>query len=487
MKLYDAVFYFSAFFLIGVFLRTSGLGITGIIFSALLLATLFLLIGYFNFGKNPPSYRFFGIAGLSLAIIAGAFYSLGYSEYKKANENIVFLKKISFQAVIVDYPERSDYQDLILSLRPPYEGKVSARLPLYPEFDYGDLVNLEGIIEKPEPGGYADYLKKEGISGMVGFPKAVLSAKNQGSRIKFILYSFKKRFIRAFEKNLPMEESNLLGGLTLGERAGFSKEFKEAMKNSGTTHLVALSGYNISILVMATMAALGYFLKRRYSFIATVLIIIIFVLMTGGEASVVRAAVMGSILLLAGEAGRIYSLRNAIILTAFFMVLFNPEILRFDAGFQLSFLALLGIIYLSPALKNIFKAKEGTGILNWRENFWTTFSAQAAVLPILILNFGSFSFFSLISNVLILGFIPLTMGLGFILGFFGLIFEKLSFIFAWPAHIFLFYETSVIKFFGAKSGLAISSLGPVFVFIYCLILVILVFHGHKRIILKNNA
>ena len=421
MKLYDFVFYSIAFFLIGVFFETSGLSFAIIIFITLLVASLFLFFSYFNFLNNFLVINFLGIAGLSLLIIIGAFYSMGYSQYKKVGENVVFNEKISFRGVVVDYPERSDYQNLVLSLKSPYSGKVLVKLPLYPELNYGDLLNLEGIIKRPEE-NQISYLIKDGIAGTINFPKAEVFAQNQASKLKKVLYSFKKRFLYSFEKNLYMEESNLLSGLTLGERAGFSWEFKEAMKNSGTTHLVALSGYNISILVMATMSVLGYFLKRKYSFIATVFLIIIFVLTTGGEASVVRAAIMGSILLLANQTGRIYSLRNAIVVTAFFMVLFNPKILKFDIGFQLSFFALLGIVYLAPALKKIFKAKEKPGILSWRDNFWTTLSAQAAVLPVLVFNFGNFSLFSLISNVLILGFIPLTMALGFVLGFVDLFF-----------------------------------------------------------------
>jgi len=476
MKTYDVVFYFTGFFIAGVFLETSGLEIVFIVFISFLTASLFLFFRHFGFPKSGK------IALLSFAAVLGALYSFGFCHYREARENIVFGERISFQATVVGYPERSDYQVLVLSLEPPLRGKISAKLALYPEFSYGDLIEFEGVVKKPSP-GRSDYLAKDGIKGTISFPRAEVISRHNASILKEYLFSFKERFLYAFEKSLYLEEANLLGGLTLGERAGFSDEFREAMKNSGTTHLVALSGYNISILVIAAMSIFSCFLRRRHSFIATIFIVFFFVLATGGEASVVRAAIMGSILLLAEEIGRVYSMRNAILVTAFFMVLFNPLVLRFDVGFQLSFLALLGIIYLSPALKKIFKAGEEPGVLAWRENFWTTLSAQMAVFPILISSFGNFSLFSIISNVLILGFIPLTMALGFVLGFVDLLCSSASFILAWLVHPFLLYETSVIWFFGAKDSLMVSFSTPFFIFIYCIAVAGFVFYARKKLLL----
>ena len=133
------------------------------------------------------------------------------------------------------------------------------------------------------------------------------------------------------------------------------------MAKSGTTHLVALSGQNITIIVIAISSFFGFFARRKSVFWLTLLIIIFFVLMTGAEASVVRAAVMGGIILLAKQIGRVHSIRNAIAAAAFIMILYNPKIFRFDVGFQLSFMALLGIVYLSPAIRKFLKMKEEDG------------------------------------------------------------------------------------------------------------------------------
>ena len=131
---------------------------------------------------------------------------------------------------------------------------------------------------------------------------------------------------------MPAEEAAFLSGLTLGERSDFSPEFKEALQTSGTTHLVALSGYNVSIVIVATMALLTSFLKRRIAFIVAFIFLVAFVLMTGAEASVVRAAIMGALVVIATESGRIFNPRNAITLAGLLMVLINPKVLVFDAG-----------------------------------------------------------------------------------------------------------------------------------------------------------
>jgi competence protein ComEC len=478
MTTHDAVFSAAVLFIFGVFIFNLGTGIFFALLVSFFSASLFCLAGFLNvFSKRRPR-EFFHLAALSISVIFGFLYGGFYSVRQKENVKIVFNEKLDFSAVVLKYPARGEWQDLVFSLEPPYEGKITARVESYPEFDYGDVLSVSGLIEKIPSGGYGEYLDKEGIAGTMGFPKAEFREKGGGSRIKSALFRVKERVTSSFEKNLPLKEANLLAGLTLGEQSGFDKEFKEKMKNSGTTHLVALSGYNISILAFAVFGLLGKFLKRRHSFFAVIIIISAFTVMAGAEASVVRAAVMGIILLLAEETGRIFSVRNAIAVAALAMVLFNPKVLNFDAGFQLSFIALFGLVYLAPALKDFFRAKPEPGILAWRENFWATVSAQAATLPVLIAKFGSFSPLSLISNVLILGFVPMTMFCGFVLGFSDMVFPWLSPILSLPAHILLSYEISVIDFFGKNAGIGFSPASPAVISIYYSVFILFVLYSN---------
>ncbi len=484
MKVYDIAFYIAGFFILGILAASLKLKFLIILTLTILVAVVFLFISFLKSGESPTSRKLFcgklfWLTGLSLFIIIGASYYSWWGENQIKNIDVVFDKKINFRGRVVDNPERGNQQKLVVTLHSPYSGNVLVKLQSYPNFDYGDLINFEGVIKRPEPISYADYLTKEGIFGITSFPQTELIAKNQGSVFRASLFKLKEKVVLNFQKTLAAEKSAFLAGITLGERAEFSKEFKEAMNKSGTTHLVALSGYNISIIVLAMFIFFNYFLSRRLTFVLTVLAIFGFVLMTGAEASVVRAAIMGFIALLANQFSRLYSVRNAIVLAAFFMVLINPKVLYFDSGFQLSFAALIGIIYLSPAIKKFFKISDESGFLSLRENFLTTLSAQLFVLPLLVLNFGKFSLISLLANLLILSVIPLTMSLGFILGFLGFFSYHLSLILGWLVNLFLSYEVFIIKFLGQWNILQISSLNIFWVIIYYSALVIFVLFASR--------
>src|SRR3989344_7151902 len=181
--------------------------------------------------------------------------------------------------------------------------------------------------------------------------------KGGGNSLRAALIKLKSALIDKLEAVLPAEHAALASGLLLGERAEFTDEFEEAMRRSGTTHIVALSGYNIAILVLVISGIFSYIWNRRVAFYLSLLIIPGFVVMTGAAPSVVRAGIMGLILLFAENQSRPYSSRNAITLTALVMIFFNPRVGVDDVGFQLSFAALLGIIYLYPFLEKKFKVQ----------------------------------------------------------------------------------------------------------------------------------
>ena len=268
---------------------------------------------------------------------------------------------------------------------------------------------------------------------------------------------------------LPFSEAALLNGLVFGDTEEFSESFREAMQNSGTTHLTALSGYNIAVVASAALSFFLLFIRRRLAVGAAALAILLFVLMTGAEPSVVRAALMGGLVLLAGESGRLYDLKNAITLVAAVMVFFNPKILVYDLGFQLSFLALLGIVYLAPALANFFKIKNPTPD-SWRGLILSSLSAQLAVAPLLLYQFGFVSWSGILVNIFVLPLVPFVMGIGFlaaVLGFVG--FGVISWL-AWP---FLFLIRQVIEI-GAQLQTLVFQPVAWQIAVYWLVLVIFV-------------
>lgn len=465
MPFHNFVFWFCAFFLLGIFL----ISVSGSFWITTLSAFLVALY--------CAALKKFQLAVLALIMVVGVGYFLAF-DYSRRVVIIPFDEKTEISGVVERADHFSTRQTLAVKLESPYRGRIQVNAARYPDFQYGDLIKISGTIKKPAE-DFADYYKKENISGIVNYAQVSLIKSGQGNFIKSELLAFKNRIIETFKNNLPAEKAAFLAGITLGERQEFSKEFEEKMSLSGTTHLVALSGYNVSVVAMVVAGFFGLYFSRSITFYLSVLIIILFVLMTGGEASIVRAAIMGIIALLAKETERLYSMRNAIVIAAFLMTLFNPWVLVFDLGFQLSFAALLGIVYFMPVLKGVFKVNDA-GILDWKENALTTVSAQLAVVPLLLGNFGIFSLTSFFANILILSAIPITMGLGFVMGFLGFASEFLAGIVGLMVNLLLSYELWLIDLFSKITlPVAVESFGLLAAAIYYMLLIGFIYKFRK--------
>lgn len=450
MSLHDLAFYFAVFFLAGIALASFNFSLFYTIGIVALAGMLFLII-----------FKRYALVFLIPAALLGFVYFQVYSDvfYK---EQISFGESQIFKGVVSNEPVYgAKSQKLNIKLQEPHSGEVTVYLGSYPRYDYGDFLEFNGTLEK----------SPSGALNISAFPEVTFRGKNKGNFIKNALFKFKRGFVSNIERVLPQEQAALLSGESVGYRAGFSKEFTEDMKKSGTTHIVALSGHNISVVIFAVMFTLGSFFSRRVAFYGSIFFVILFVIMAGAEASVVRAGIMGILILLAVESSRLYSVRNALAFTALFMVLWNPRVLVFDIGFGLSFGALLGIVYLMPLLKHVLHVKD-EGFMGWKYNALTTISAQLGVLPILLHNFGYFSLLSIVANVLILEVVPYTMGLGFLIGFLGFFSEVLSQITGYIAYLLLAYQIAIIGFFSKIdfAALYINNLPLTILFGYYIIL-----------------
>jgi len=449
MYSYDIFFFSIVFFLIGILAASFGIGFPVISVFAALSAVIFLLWKVLKEQKSVV------LVFLVVFILIGAGY-YRWDDSKFKDMKISFNKEISFDGLVVDDPQYSfNIQTLTIQLNEPSKGEIQVKLMLYPQYHYGDKLSFKGRIEETPIGSYANYLAKERINGSSNFPEAKLIESGLGSKTKSALFNFKHSIIDSYQKVLAPKQAALLSGLVFGERGDIDKDFKKAMSLSGTTHLTALSGQNITIIVVAIAAAIGFIFPQSLTLFITILVILGFVAMTGFDSSAVRATIMGFTVLLANLVGRIYNPRNSIALAAFLITLFNPKSLVFDVGFQLSFLAVLGIIYLRPALKILLRFGDKPGFLAWRENLLMTLSAQLATAPILIIVFGNFSLIALISNILILTAIPLTMALGFSVGFLYFLSYYLALILGWLVSLLLNYEIFVINLF-AKLAMPIN-------------------------------
>ena len=448
------IFLFSFLFLGGVLIASLNFGL-GVLF---LISVLVFLITYFKFHLSKKYVLIF-----ILALFFGFFYFNFRIFYEEKNKNLVYHQKIEFRGkTSSEVLNFNNYQKFKVKILEPLWGEVEILAPLGSVYHYGDILKIQGEINRG---------KNKFSLPMVAFPKINYLENKPDSKVFVYLLKIKNYFLNQFKRYLFYDEAALMSGILLGDRSGFSNEFKKAMNNSGTTHIVALSGYNVGILILGLNFILGSIFNRKKILWLIIIFIFMFVLMTGAEASVVRASILATLVLLARQFGRIYSFGYSVVLAAALMVLINPKILAYDLGFQLSFLSLLGISYLKPILDNFLGFKEAPGFLGWRENLTTTAGAQFAVLPLLLFNFGQISLVSFWANILILVFIPLTMFLGFLLGLFGF-FEPFGFIFGIVVSFVLKYEIGVINFWGRFETLNYNFISLFLIIIFYIFLAI---------------
>ena len=463
LKLHDAAFYAAIFFILGVALASLA-GDVSYKWLFLVAGTLMAFTFIWVLNKNV-------IAVFTLFLFVGGAYYFAYDFWQTSN-NLIFNQKVLVRGVITKVSSGETGQQIQV-------GSVRAYLKTYPNYEYGDLVEIVGEIKPPQDKA-KNYLSKEGVAGIMIFPSTQVLAKNKGNFIMASLNKLKLAIVGNLNKVLPQEKANFMAGLLVGGRSSFSSDFRDMLSRSGTSHLVALSGYNIAVLASGVALIISYFLvQETLVFILTLVILILFVAMTGAEASVVRAALVGMVMLLSNYVERQYSLRNTLSIIAALMVLQNPKILIFDIGFQLSFAALLGIIYLEPIISKHLHLNSKS-FFNWRKNLATTLVAQIAVLPIVATSFGSISFSGIISNVFILGLVPITMFMGFMAAITGSVSYYISLVFGLVANVLLSYMVFVIKIFSSFGYLNGLEFGFWFMVVYYVVLVGGFLYYHKK-------
>lgn len=267
-------------------------------------------------------------------------------------------------------------------------------------------------------------------------------------------------------ESLPEPQASLLLGIILGIKSGFPASFYEAMRMTGTLHVVVVSGYNIMVIIN-TLERLLIFLPLKVRLATVFIFVLFFMLLVGFEPPVVRAVVMGSLGLLAIALGRQTAALRALIFAGLVMVLINPEWIT-DLSFQLSFLATLGLILIFPLLHRLFPDRGGV----LRESFLLTLAAQMAVWPLIAYSFGQFSVVSLLVNTLVLWTIPLITYLGLATTILAMLISNIKELIMIPTGFFLSYFIWIVT--GAASlKVGVFEVGPfswgVLVFYYLIL------------------
>lgn len=397
------------------------------------------------------------IALICLLIVGfGAIYAADYKT-KHQPQNLVYNKEVSLEGVIVEEPDQRENNTKLtikVTMADNYPELIGQKILVttkrYPEYYYGDKLNFIGKLEEPgviNDFDYRAYLERYQIFALIKSPKEInkISSDN-GNKLKSSLLNVKNSFKNSIEKSLPEPESSLAEGIVLGVKGNFSQDLKDKLSQTGTTHIVVVSGQNMEIITSTFVNLTKYWSGLMTFWIGTIGIVC-YIIITGASASVVRAGILAMLFLLVRLVGRRKQILNPLVFTGTIMIAINPLILRNDIGFQLSFLAMLGLIYIAPIFSRLF-IKSPKFI---SESLAATLGAQIATLPIILYNFGQLSILAPITNALILFAIPTAMGLSFITGLLGIVSYQLGIVSGWIAWVLLKYVVTIINIFSKLS------------------------------------
>lgn len=271
-----------------------------------------------------------------------------------------------------------------------------------------------------------------------------------------LLTEIKRRFVAGAQTALPDPLAPFIMGLLVGQRANLPESVKEDLRTVGLTHIIAVSGANLTIILQAMRRLLGKRSKRISTFL-TVGLIGVFLLLTGFSASIVRAAIVSMLSIAAGYYGRSFKPFNLIAFAAVITSMANPIYIWSDLGWYLSFLAFYGILILAPLVQNRWPGK-------WHQNVIAgvaleSICAEIMTLPFVLHIFGQMSRASLVANVLVVAFIPLAMLLGTIAGLAGMLAGGVSGWFAWPAVQLLNYMLDTAHIIASLPNVLIEGIG----------------------------
>ncbi len=401
------------------------------------------------------SYRYFIAFSLFLALFTlGSLRMEVATWYEVAPDLEVQLgEHVTLEGIVEREPDiRASSQNLYVRV----DGELLlVKVDRYKEVAYGDKVSFTGTLALPEPFetdlgrtfNYPGYLQARGVHYVVSFAHLTVVERGRGYTILTHVLEIKHALMARIEAVISEPEVGLAEGLLLGVQQALGKDIEDAFRTTGVIHIVVLSGYNIMLVVTFVTYVLAFLIPFRFRLIFGTIAIILFACMVGLSATVVRASIMAVLALIAKNTGRTYTVVRALFVAGVLMLLYNPYLLVYDVGFQLSFIATLGLILVTPLVSPYvyFMPK----LIGLREFLTATITTQIFVTPILLYQMGQFSVVAVVVNLLVLPMVPVSMALTFLTGVVGSLSTTLSLPFAYLAYLSLTYILYVVQVFAS--------------------------------------
>ena len=528
------LFYLCVSFTLGIFLQSiikiPQIFLWGILFLGVLIIFISFVIRVHSLSIRENSL----VIGFCVLFLAMGIIRVQITEFNIKNDPLKTLndqpEKIILVGQVIDGPDvRDKYQKLKVKIEDiPISSRtldtiransvVLVSASRYPEYNYLDKIKITGYLKTPivtEDFNYKNYLLKDGIYSVMDFPKTeLLPSKNRRPSVfgEYNIFSFsyekilflKEKLNKSITANFSSSHDSLLQGIILGNNKNTSQDLRNKLNSTGVRHITSVSGSHIVILSSILMSSLLFLgLWRGQAFYFSIIFIWFYIVLIGFPQSGVRAAIMGSIFLLAQKLGRRNTSSRTIAIAATLMLLQNPLLLFYDVGFQLSFLASMGIIHLKPLIDSFWHIDiDKTFLKSLGEKYkdivekilrylWdilvVTLSAQIFTLPIIIYNFGTVSLIAPITNLLILPIIPFLMSFGFLAAFFGVFSNFLGWVFYLPSWLLLTYFLKIMDvFYQPWAVKPIENISWIWVAVYYLLLAVLIWFLQKKFARSNN-
>ena len=291
---------------------------------------------------------------------------------------------------------RDGSQVATLRLTDGQGARVAATLPRYPEIEPGLDVVVDGTIRAPPDGPYGEYLRRTGVAGTLRSRGLAVEGSEPG--LGAMLERLRRTAGAALAAAIPEPEAGLAAGIVIGLRDQVDRALAADFTTVGASHIVAISGWNIAIVAASVAALAGSWARRRRALL-TAGAIVTYVAFAGASPSVVRAAAMAGVVLLARESGRAGRAAAALGWAAVILLLVDPSLVG-DAGFQLSTLATAGILAWATPINEALRRSAPRWLPAWLiECLAVSLAAQAATLPVVLLVFGRLAIISPIVNL----------------------------------------------------------------------------------------
>ncbi|MFW0862534.1 MAG: ComEC/Rec2 family competence protein [Candidatus Komeilibacteria bacterium] len=376
------------------------------------------------------------------------------------------MKDLHFRGVVNEVDKRVDHNKLTVKAEGIYvdniwhnvNGLVLVKSSLYPEYFVGDELELDCKLIKPdkiEDFAYDDYLSRYDIYSLCYSP----IVKYIGLADKYILkrkiVDFKDRVHQVIQKNIVEPEASILSAMLLARRRSIPTDIVDNFSKAGVSHLLAISGMHVSIISLLLVRVLtAFYLPKKLTYPIALLILFMYILMIGMPASAIRAGMMGSVLLIADYFGRVNKSYFALILVAIITLMFNPKLLVYDIGWQLSFLAVLSLVLFSDDVGKLFKRLPV--LFGIKAILQATFAAQILTLPWIVFKFNQASLVFPIANILLLPTLPLLMCLSIVGIILNLLIPTISVPLFWIVYGMLNKQIEIVNWLGSLPLAAIE-------------------------------